>query len=72
MLPKVILDIIRDYVVSLMFFETRQKVTQALKKRYVLAHLNAVHQTTLDDNGEFSYKYCLEVVTFMNKNNIGI
>ena len=72
MLPKVLLDLIRDYVISMMLFDAKQTIEQGMRKKYVIAHLKAVQQSTVDNFGAFNYKYCLEVLRFMNKNNMKI
>jgi len=72
MLPKVLLDIIRDYVISMMLFDAKKTIEQGIRKKYVIAHLKAVQQSTLNKFGLFSYKYCLEVLNYMNKNNMRI
>ena len=65
MLPKDIINIISDYVVSMRIYEIKTSLHQELKRVNLIQHLKAFHTTTRDD-GDFCPFFCLAVLKYMN------
>ena len=68
-IPVDVLNLITDYYVSMMMFETKQKMHQEFRKIHVVNHLRALHNTTLTD-GKFNSSFCLEILKYMNKHSM--
>ena len=69
-IPSVIIELITDYYVSMMLFETKQKLNTELFKLHTLNHLKVLHETTVSNLGKFDYKFCLGVLNYMNENKM--
>ena len=70
-LPIDILNIITDYYVSMLMFESKQRIHTEFLKNNMICHLKTFHETTHVGN-QFCHKFCLAVLKYMRKHSMFI
>ena len=68
-IPIDLINIITDYYVSMVMYDTKQRMNAEFRKNIVIAHLKSFHETTHED-GVFSPSFCLAVLGYMKRHNM--